>query len=58
MAVEDQPPPAVSISEEVIYLLCSINREYSKTLLIVTHDPDVAAKADRQIRIADGKLYE
>lgn len=45
-------------SQEVIDLLCSINHEYGKTLLIVTHDPDIAAKADRQKRIEDGKLYE
>jgi putative ABC transport system ATP-binding protein len=45
-------------SQEVIDLLCGINHEYGKTLLIVTHDPDIAAKADRQIRIEDGKLYE
>lgn len=43
-------------SSEVVHLLKSINREMNKTILIVTHDPDVANTADVQIQIEDGRI--
>ena len=42
--------------EEVISLLHEINRKYNKTVLIVTHDPDIANGADRIIHIEDGEI--
>ncbi|MGC5224471.1 ABC transporter ATP-binding protein [Micromonospora sp. DT81.3] len=36
-------------------LLFSLNREHGITLVIVTHDPDLAARCDRQIFIRDGR---
>jgi putative ABC transport system ATP-binding protein len=39
---------------EIIELLLSLNREHGTTLLIVTHDPEVAAHAQRIINIRDG----
>jgi ABC-type lipoprotein export system ATPase subunit len=35
-------------------LLLSLNRERGKTIIIVTHDPEVAALAQRVITIRDG----
>ncbi|TAK13999.1 MAG: ABC transporter ATP-binding protein [Anaerolineae bacterium] len=40
--------------EEVMALLLGLNRERGATLIIVTHDPDVAAHTQRIIQIRDG----
>jgi putative ABC transport system ATP-binding protein len=39
---------------EIIDLLLSLNRDRGTTLLIVTHDPDIATHAQRVINIRDG----
>ena len=44
--------------EEVISLLHEVNKKYSKTVLIVTHDPDIAGGADHTIRIEDGQIKQ
>ena len=41
---------------EIINLLKLSNRKYRQTLLIVTHDEDIALQADRIIGISDGKV--
>jgi putative ABC transport system ATP-binding protein len=40
----------------VIALLEELNRERGTTLILVTHDPDLAARASRVIRLADGAV--
>jgi ABC-type lipoprotein export system ATPase subunit len=45
-------------AEKVMELLSRLNATYSLTLIIVTHNKNVAARAHRQIYIADGQLYE
>ncbi len=42
----------------VLKLLTTLAREKNKTLVMVTHSNDVAEKADRVLRMADGKLME
>jgi putative ABC transport system ATP-binding protein len=42
--------------EEVIKLLERLNREQGITLVVVTHDPRLGARASRQIRMADGVI--
>ena len=39
-------------------LLFGLNREKGITLIIVTHDEELAEKCDRQIRIADGEVVK
>ncbi len=42
--------------KEIIDLLFAINAEANTTLVIATHDPAIAAQADRVLEITDGKL--
>jgi putative ABC transport system ATP-binding protein/lipoprotein-releasing system ATP-binding protein len=44
--------------EAIMDLLLSLARERKKTLLVVTHDPHLAARGDRQLHMADGLLTE
>jgi putative ABC transport system ATP-binding protein len=43
---------------EILLLLDSLRRRDSITLLIITHSPEVAAAADRVIRLRDGQVTE
>lgn len=40
----------------IIELLLELNRERGATLVLVTHDPQLAARAGRIIRLADGRV--
>jgi putative ABC transport system ATP-binding protein len=42
----------------VVALLGELNRELGTTLVLVTHDPELAASARRVIRLRDGALVE
>ncbi len=42
--------------DKIINLLMDLNKNQGVTLIIVTHDEDLAALCQRQIRIADGKI--
>lgn len=43
-------------AEEIMALLVSLNREFRKTIIIVTHDPKVADMAHRQLHLEKGVL--
>ena len=43
-------------SHEIIELLKYSNRTYRQTLLLVTHDEEIALQADRIIQIQDGRI--
>ena len=43
--------------ERIEKLLFGLNKKKGITLIIVTHDQDLADKCDRQIHIADGKIF-
>lgn len=42
---------------EILQLLRGLNRQEKLTIVMVTHDPQVAALADRVLRLFDGRLY-
>ena len=41
---------------EIVKLLKESNRKYGQTLLLVTHDENIALQAERILTIADGKV--
>lgn len=45
-------------SEEVLRLLLELQRERGVTLIMATHSPDIAARADRRVHLSDGRLAE
>jgi putative ABC transport system ATP-binding protein len=44
--------------KEIMELILRLNRENGTTVIIVTHDPNVAAQTQRIIRLMDGQLAE
>ena len=45
-------------SQNVINLLKELAKQYNQTLIVITHDQDVANMADRIIKIGDGKIIK
>lgn len=43
-------------SQEIVDLLKTSNKKYNQTLIVITHDENVALQADRIIAIEDGKI--
>jgi len=43
-------------SEQVMELLVKTAREQGTTVVLVTHDPRIAAYADREVMVRDGKV--
>ena len=42
--------------EEIVNLLKLSNRQYDQTVIVITHDPDIARQAGRIITIEDGRI--
>ena len=45
-------------SKEIMALFKQLNHDNETTIIIVTHDPNVGAQADRLVHILDGRLTE
>lgn len=43
-------------SQEIIQLLKTSNKRYNQTLIVITHDENIALQADRIIAIEDGEI--
>jgi putative ABC transport system ATP-binding protein len=58
MILADEPTGALDTrsGREILDLLLQLNRERGTTVILVTHDPSVAARAQRTITMCDGKV--
>ena len=56
----DEPTGSLDFAtgERVMALMFEMNRERGTTLVLVTHDPVIAARCDRQLHIEAGRLRE
>lgn len=54
----DEPTGALDskTSQEVVDLLIDLNKNDNTTVIIVTHDPNIARQCRREIRLQDGKI--
>ncbi len=54
----DEPTGSLDFAtgEKVMELMFAMNREAGTTLVLVTHDREIAARCDRQLRIEAGRL--
>ena len=43
-------------TDEVLTLLVDLNRQQGRTVLVITHEPDVARRCDRVITLRDGRV--
>ena len=58
LLLADEPTGALDTrtGAEILALFKSLNREAGVTVILVTHDPGVAAATDRVVRIQDGRI--
>ena len=56
----DEPTGALdsASSRDVLQLLQSVNRNYGTTVVLITHNENIAGMADRIVRIRDGIITE
>ena len=43
-------------SQEIVDLLKLSNKQYSQTLIVITHDESIALQADRSSTLEEGKI--
>ena len=43
-------------TQDVMELLCRAVHEFNQTLVLITHEPEIAEMADRVLRLEDGKI--
>jgi putative ABC transport system ATP-binding protein len=58
MVMADEPTGNLDTKsgDEIMDLLLELNKERGTTLIIVTHDPEIAEKAERRVIIRDGMV--
>jgi putative ABC transport system ATP-binding protein len=60
LILADEPTGALDTktSEEVMAIFQRLNRESGITIVLITHEPDIAAYADRIVRFRDGQIVQ
>ncbi|MBL8021700.1 MAG: ABC transporter ATP-binding protein [Leptospirales bacterium] len=44
--------------QKIVELLLELNRTYESTLILITHNPELARLSNREIRLKDGRIVE
>lgn len=60
LIVADEPTGNLDehTGESIMQLLFDLNRSTESTLILVTHDPQLASRCDRTLRLQDGELNQ
>jgi len=60
LLLADEPTGALDThaGADILDLLCGLRKTDDLTIALVTHDPGVAAVADRRVRLEDGRIVE
>ncbi len=60
LVVADEPTGNLdeATGEAVVQLLFDLNQDSGTTLILVTHDPELASRCDRTLRLHDGQLNQ
>ena len=58
LLLADEPTGSLdhATGEAVMQMMFELNREIGTTLVLVTHDPRIAERCDRQVRLAAGRM--
>ena len=58
MLLADEPTGNLDsvTGREIIDLLLTLREQFGMTMLVATHDAEVAAQCDRIVRLADGRI--
>jgi putative ABC transport system ATP-binding protein len=43
-------------TEDILQLLLALHRDQKRTVIVVTHEPDIAARCDRVVHLKDGRM--
>ena len=56
----DEPTGSLdtATSESIMNLFLDLNRNHGTTIILVTHDPTVAARCPRRIVVSDGRVVD
>ena len=56
----DEPTGSLDVKtgNQIMQLLLHLQKTYQTTVLIVTHDPLIAKRCRRQIKMVDGQIVE
>ncbi|HEX6469905.1 MAG TPA: ATP-binding cassette domain-containing protein [Streptosporangiaceae bacterium] len=60
LLLADEPTGALGseVGGEIVDLVVRIRDEYGTTVLIATHDPEIAIRCDRVVRLRDGRVAD
>ncbi len=60
MVLADEPTGNLDgpTGERVFQLMLDLNRQFATSLVVVTHEPKLAARMDRVLVLKEGKLWK
>jgi len=60
LILADEPTGALDTKagQDIMNLFLDLNRRHGNTIIIITHDPNIAKHCKRAVRMRDGLLYE